>query len=313
MQVWLSFAKADKSSGCYLSAFVPLRQNHNFLKNLCEFVSIRGFLGGTENMANIVFSMLLRFEGSQIKKSVNNMVKPSSFSRPDEKKKFVRDKFSAISGRYDLLNSMLSLQIDRYWRWKTTRLLRQFPSGPILDLCAGTLPLALELTRQAGERRVLAVDFCEDMLRNGKKSLPDDDRKNRIFPVCGDGEEIPAPTDTFYGCTVAFGVRNLARTLQGLQEMYRVLRPGGKLLILEFSRPTNPVIKPIYSLYLNKILPFVAGLVSGDKEAYEYLASSIAAFYEPEELLSMMRQAGFTSVRRKPLTFGIVSIYIGRK
>ncbi len=95
--------------------------------------------------------------------------------------------------------------------------------------------------------------------------------------------------------------------------MYRVLRPGGKLLILEFSRPTNPVVKPIYSLYLNKILPFVAGLVSGDKEAYQYLASSIAAFYEPEELLAMMRQAGFTSVRRKPLTFGIVSIYIGRK
>ncbi len=241
------------------------------------------------------------------------MVEPSSFSKPDDKKKFVRDKFSAISGRYDLLNSLLSMQIDRYWRWKTTRLLAEFPAGPVLDLCAGTLPLSLELTRQAKKRQVLSVDFCEDMLRAGKKALPEDDRKERIFPVCGDGEEIPAPSDTFHGCTVAFGVRNLARTQQGLNEMHRVLRVSGKLLILEFSRPTNFFIKPLYTFYLNKVLPFVAGLVSGDKEAYQYLASSIAAFYEPEELLSMMRQAGFSEVERKPLSFGIVSIYVGIK
>ena len=233
--------------------------------------------------------------------------------QPDEKKKFVQEKFSSISGKYDLLNSLLSMQIDKYWRWKTTRLLREFPGGQVLDLCAGTLPLSLELTRQAKKRRVLAVDFCEDMLRAGVKVLPKDDRKNRIFPVCGDGELIPAPADTFWGCTVAFGVRNLARTQQGLCEMYRVLKPTGKLLILEFSRPTNIIIKPIYWLYLNKILPAVAGMVSGDKEAYQYLASSIAAFYEPEELLSMMREAGFSHVERKPLTFGIVSIYIGVK
>jgi demethylmenaquinone methyltransferase/2-methoxy-6-polyprenyl-1,4-benzoquinol methylase len=241
------------------------------------------------------------------------MAAPASFNRPDEKKEYVRDKFSAISKRYDLLNNLLSMQIDRYWRWQTTRLLKDFPTGPVLDLCAGTLPLSLELTRQAGQRQVLAVDFCEDMLKRGIATLPDDERRERIFPVCGDGEEIPAPDNTFHGCTVAFGVRNLARTLQGLTEMHRVLRPGGKLLILEFSRPTNPVVRPLYFLYLNKILPFVAGLISGDKEAYEYLASSIAAFYEPGELLAMMRQAGFAQVERKPMTFGIVSLYIGRK
>ncbi|MDH3329357.1 MAG: class I SAM-dependent methyltransferase [Desulfobulbaceae bacterium] len=234
-------------------------------------------------------------------------------NKPEEKKKFVRDKFASISSRYDLLNSLLSFQIDRYWRWKTTRLLREFPDGAVLDLCAGTLPLSLELTRQAKMRHVLAVDFCEDMLRSGVKSLPDDQRKPRIFPVCGDGEQIPAASNTFWGCTVAFGVRNLSQTQQGLNEMYRVLKPGGKLLILEFSRPGNPIIKPLYNFYLNKVLPKVAGLVSGDKEAYEYLASSIAAFYEPEELLKMMRNAGFTSTQRRPLTFGIVSIYIGIK
>lgn len=234
-------------------------------------------------------------------------------SQPEEKKKFVRDKFASISPKYDLLNSLLSFQIDRYWRWKTTRLLREFPDGAVLDLCAGTLPLSLELTRQAKMRRVLAVDFCEDMLRSGVKSLPADQRKPRIFPVCGDGEQIPAPSNTFWGCTVAFGVRNLSKTQQGLNEMHRVLKPGGKLLILEFSRPANPIIKPLYTFYLNNVLPKVAGMVSGDKEAYEYLASSIAAFYEPEELLRMMRTAGFTSTERKPLTFGIVSIYIGIK
>jgi len=234
-------------------------------------------------------------------------------NQPEEKKKFVRDKFASISSRYDLLNSLLSFQVDRYWRWKTTRLLKKFPDGAVLDLCAGTLPLSLELTRQAENRRVLAVDFCEDMLRNGVQTLPDDHRKPRIFPVCGDGEEIPAPDLTFWGCTVAFGVRNLSRTQQGLNEMYRVLKPGGKLLILEFSRPKNPIIKPLYKFYLNKVLPKVAGMVSGDKEAYEYLASSIAAFYEPEELLNMMKKAGFSSTDREPLTFGIVTIYIGVK
>ena len=232
---------------------------------------------------------------------------------PEAKKQFVREKFSSISRSYDLLNSLLSLQIDRYWRWRTTRLLREFPGGWVLDLCAGTLPLSLELTRQAPHRKVLAVDFCEDMLRAGVRALPDDGRRERIFPVCGDGEVIPAPTASFWGCTVAFGVRNLSRTLEGLREMHRILRPGGRLLILEFSRPTNPVIKPVYTFYLNRVLPAVAGLISGDREAYQYLASSIAAFYEPADLMALMREAGFATVSRLPLTFGIVSVYMGIK
>ena len=232
---------------------------------------------------------------------------------PAAKKQFVREKFSSISRSYDLLNSLLSLQIDRYWRWRTTRLLGEFPGGWVLDLCAGTLPLSLELTRQAPHRKVLAVDFCEDMLRAGVRTLPDDGRCERIFPVCGDGEVIPAPTASFWGCTVAFGVRNLSRTLEGLREMHRILRPGGRLLILEFSRPTNPVIKPVYTFYLNRVLPAVAGLISGDREAYQYLASSIAAFYEPADLMALMREAGFATVSRLPLTFGIVSVYMGVK
>ena len=232
---------------------------------------------------------------------------------PEEKKKFVRDKFASISNRYDLLNSVLSMQVDRYWRWVTTRELREYPQGVILDLCAGTLPLSLELTRQAPARQVLAVDFCEDMLKSGISSMPDDNRRQRIAAVCGDGEEIPVATESVWGVTVAFGVRNLARTEKGISEMWRVLKPGGKLLILEFSRPRNPVFKPIYNFYLNRVLPKIAGLVSGDKEAYEYLASSIAEFYEPEELLAMIRRAGFVKYYCRPLTMGVVTIYVGVK
>ena len=232
---------------------------------------------------------------------------------PDEKKKFVREKFSSISKKYDLLNSVLSLQIDRYWRWVTTRELGQFQEGAVLDLCAGTLPLSLELARQAPKRKVVSIDFCEDMLRAGIATLPKDERRQRIFPVCGDGEAISARDNSFYGCTVAFGVRNLSRTEKGIGEMHRVLKEGGKLLILEFSRPKTPVIKQLYNFYLNRVLPKIAGLVSGDKEAYEYLASSIAKFYEPEELMSMMRRVGFSRVFARPLTFGIVTLYVGVK
>ncbi|WP_417909872.1 ubiquinone/menaquinone biosynthesis methyltransferase [Candidatus Electronema sp. PJ] len=231
----------------------------------------------------------------------------------DKKKEYVREIFSAVSHKYDLLNSLLSLLFDRCWRWRTVRLLRDFPSGPVLDLCAGTMPLSLELTRQAKERTVLAVDFCEGMLRAGLRNLPIDQRAARIFPVCGDGEYIPAPSNTFWGCTVGFGVRNLADTRQGLAEMHRVLRPGGRLLILELSRPANPLVKPIYNCYLHYMLPRIASLCAGHRQAYEYLASSIASFYEPTELLAMMRETGFANVQRRQLSLGIVSIYIGNK
>ena len=231
----------------------------------------------------------------------------------EEKKRFVRDKFASISKDYDFLNSLLSMKVDLYWRWVTTRELKEFPEGAILDLCAGTLPLSLELTRQAPARNVVAIDFCEDMLKSGLKTLPDDERRDRITAVCGDGEEIPAASEKFWGVTVAFGVRNLARTEKGLAEMWRVLKPGGKLLILEFSRPRNAFFKPIYNFYLNRVLPKIAGLVSGDKEAYEYLASSIAKFYEPEDLLAMMKAAGFSRQYCRPLTMGIVTLYVGIK
>ncbi len=229
--------------------------------------------------------------------------------KENKKKHFVKDKFSSVSPRYDLLNSLLSCYVDHYWRRIAARELAGFSSGPILDLCAGTLPLSLELVRQHG-CQVAAVDFCYDMLRFGANRTKGTEGINII---CGDGEELPLPERAFQGITVAFGVRNLGNLERGLKEMFRVLRYGGKLVILEFSRPQNPVFRPIYRFYLHNILPLTAGIISGDKEAYKYLAESIDAFPAPEMVAELMKRAGFTQVRHWPLTMGIVTIYTARR
>ena len=236
----------------------------------------------------------------------------ANLPQPEAKKQFVREKFAAISPHYDFLNSLLSLRIDSLWRRRVARLFQDVSGGWMLDLCAGTLPLSLALARKT-PARILAVDFCADMLRAGLARLPGDEVAGRIHPVCGDGEQLPVATASCAGCTIAFGIRNLSHADRGLAEMHRILRPGGRLVILEFSRPANPVVKPVYNFYLNTVLPAVAGRISGDRDAYRYLAASIAAFHEPETLMAMMRQAGFAGVRRVPLTFGIVSLYIGEK
>ena len=230
-----------------------------------------------------------------------------------ERKDYVRALFCMVSQRYDLLNSVLSLLLDRYWRWQTVQLLRDYPSGPVLDLCAGTMPLSRALIRACPERTVLAVDFCETMLRTGLQPRSRSGHRERIYPVCGDGEEIPAPSNTFCGCTVGFGLRNLTQTRQGLAEIHRVLRPGARLLVLELSRPQQPLVRTLYNCYLHQILPRLAGLYSGYREAYEYLARSVAAFYPPEELLALLQESGFHSVEQRQLSLGIVSIYIGHK
>ena len=230
----------------------------------------------------------------------------------EERKEYVRRTFASISHRYDFLNALLSLLLDRCWRWRTARLLRDIPEGPVLDLCAGTLSLSGEIARQAPDRNIYSLDFCESMLKAGMKNLRDDPRSAKIFPVCGDGEAIPVSENVFSGCAVAFGVRNLVNRQQGLAEIHRVLQPGGRLLILEFSRPTNIFVKPFYRFYLHHIMPRIAGVCTS-KKAYEYLAQSIASFYEPEELLAMMQETGFAEAERRPLTLGIVSIYTGIK
>lgn len=229
----------------------------------------------------------------------------------EAKKDFVQQKFSSVTPKYDFLNTLLSLYIDHYWRKRAAALLKD-QDGPILDICAGTLPLSLEIVRQK-RRKVVALDFCFDMLKYGRDRLKNNSAKESILPLCGDGEMLPLPDNTFTGITAAFGVRNLTDLSRGLEEMYRVLKPGGVASILEFSRPSNPVFSRLYRFYLHRILPNLAGMISGDKEAYTYLADSIEGFYSQKQVCTMMKRAGFVNVQYKPLTLGIVTIYSGNR
>ncbi len=231
--------------------------------------------------------------------------------KESEKKAYVREKFSRVTRRYDLVNTLGSFGIDHWWRYEAVKELSRYP-GPILDLCAGTLPLAKEIVRQR-PRLVVALDICLDMLAYGLKRLETHPASVFIRPICADGEKLPFPDGVFWGETVAFGVRNLAHLEQGLAEMYRVLRPGGKAVILEFSRPSAPIFAPVYRFYLNRILSKIGGWLTGDEEAYKYLARSIAAFPSPEEFATLMRKVGFKEVSFRSLTLKVVTLYTGVK
>lgn len=231
----------------------------------------------------------------------------------EEKKVFVEKKFASITSRYDLLNSLLSLHIDRYWRWLAARELDGFDGAPVLDLCAGTLPSSRAVAGRKPGEYILSLDICREMLFYGKNRPDSEKFYPYIIPACADGEEIPCKENTFSGIIVAFGVRNLSNIDRGLTEMYRVLRPGGKLVILEFSRPENPLVRPLYFFYLMRILPVIGGWVSGDQEAYRYLASSIRLFCTPRELVRKMEAVGYIRTKIRPVTAGIVTIYTGEK
>ncbi|MCD4733259.1 ubiquinone/menaquinone biosynthesis methyltransferase [bacterium] len=223
---------------------------------------------------------------------------------------FIQQSFSNIANRYDSLNSLLSFGLDRYWRWQTVRELRSAPPGEFLDLCGGTMPLALALTRRYPKRQVVCLDFCAEMLHAGLKK-PEIASSQRLLPLCGDAQELPFADDGFAGITVGFGVRNLSDLHRGIREMRRILRPGGRLVILEFSRPDNPFFKPLYGFYKNLLLPVIAGVLSGDREAYAYLASSIEGFLPQNKLLRVLTECGFAGVKARPLSLGIVTVYTG--
>jgi demethylmenaquinone methyltransferase / 2-methoxy-6-polyprenyl-1,4-benzoquinol methylase len=229
-----------------------------------------------------------------------------------DKRGYVRAMFSQIAPRYDFLNHLLSFNIDRGWRRRAIATLawRRNPQGLYLDLCAGTLDLAAELAGQPGfAGRVIGADFAEPMLRLGAEKT----RGWRIHPVASDALALPIPSDSCSGAIVGFGVRNLADLDAGLREVWRVLKPGGQFVILEFTTPPSALIRAGYSLYNNHLLPKIAGAISGNRVAYEYLAQSIENFPAAPQLGERMRGAGFTDVRWELLTFGVVAIHAGIK
>ena len=230
----------------------------------------------------------------------------------DEKAAHVRRMFASIAPRYDLLNHLLSLNVDRLWRRRAVDRLRweRSPRGVFLDNCAGTLDLATELARRAGfGGRVIGSDFTFQMLRGGAHKL----RDLPVHPICADALALPYRTGAFAGATVGFGVRNLADLDAGLREMARVLKPGARLVILEFTTPAWQPFRALYLLYFLRVLPLIGRLVSSHGSAYSYLPESVLRFPEPDALAERMSRAGFTGVGWSRLTGGIVALHWGER
>jgi demethylmenaquinone methyltransferase/2-methoxy-6-polyprenyl-1,4-benzoquinol methylase len=230
----------------------------------------------------------------------------------------VRRMFGEIAGRYDFLNHLLSLNTDRYWRWRTVRKVPPRDSRPILDVCSGTGDLALAYDRAAGRAGldipITAADFCPQMLAIGRRKAERAGAADRVQFVEADTQKLPFPDSHFQIVCVAFGLRNVADTDRGLAEMARVCGCGGRVAVLEFSMPRRQPLRAAYGVYFRHVLPRVGQLVSRNgSAAYAYLPASVGEFPQGEALAERLRGAGLIDVRFTPLTFGIATLYVGTK
>ena len=229
-----------------------------------------------------------------------------------EKRAYVRQIFSEIAPRYDLLNHVLSLNIDRGWRRKAIAELglERNPRGTYLDLCAGTMDVSVALAHTSGfSGRIVSADFAEPMLRAGKSKTIG----TRIAPVTADALELPLASGSIAGAIVSFGIRNVAGLDNSLVEVARVLEPRGRFVILEFSTPSSSLLNAAYQQYFKHVLPRIGGFISGHPTAYRYLPESVANFPTGDDLARRMQAAGFSKVRWRPLTFGVVAIHVGER
>ncbi|MCS7081971.1 MAG: bifunctional demethylmenaquinone methyltransferase/2-methoxy-6-polyprenyl-1,4-benzoquinol methylase UbiE [Bacteroidetes bacterium] len=225
------------------------------------------------------------------------------------KKDYVRALFNAIAHRYDLLNSLLSLGLDRYWRWRAIRWLASERPRTILDAATGTAELAIAAARLRSVERIVGVDIAEAMLERGRHKVNRLGLKERILLQRADSEALPFPDGLFDAAMVAFGVRNFENLDQGLRELRRVVRPGGVVLILEFARSRLPGFRTLFGFYFHHLLPRLGSWVSGHPEAYRYLPESVARFPEDLEFVSRLQKAGFRRISWRRLTFGVCALY----
>ncbi len=228
------------------------------------------------------------------------------------KKKYVSRMFTGLSGNYDLVNSICSLFIDHTWRIAAVKALGKDSEGRVLDLCAGTLPLSVAFLKRA-RGTIVAIDISEGMLRTGICRFQGKFDPARLGAACGDGELLPLKDESCDGAMVAFGIRNLADLDRGFLELFRVMKPGTRLVILEFAKPTNPMFAYSYRIYLKWILVTVGTFLTRDRSAYKYLVRSIEAFPPPEEVAGRLRKTGFKHISLTPLTGGIVTLYKAEK
>ena len=231
------------------------------------------------------------------------------FLHPDS----IRKLFDTIAPTYDFLNHLLSLRRDFYWRKMAVRELKGF-EGWILDIATGTGDVAIEIVYQIGhKRKVFGLDFSEPMIRRAYRKLLKKGFSQRIALSLGDALSLPFRENTFTASMIAFGLRNIVKKEQALAEMVRVIKEDGKVIILEFTFPKKGWMRRLYPIYFEKILPWIGGLISGDREAYAYLPESVHHFRYAENYEEMMRKAGLKNVSSRPLTGGIASIISGMK
>lgn len=228
-----------------------------------------------------------------------------------DKRQYVQRMFSEIAPRYDLLNHLLSFNVDRSWRRRAIAALawERAPSGTYLDLCAGTLDVSLALATQPRfSGHVLGADFAEPMLRAGASKVG-----QMVSPVVADALDLPLQARSVDGAIVAFGIRNVADLDQGLAEAFRVLKPGARFVILEFSTPSSPMIRAGYHAYFHHVLPTIGAAISGHGSAYRYLPDSVAHFPSAGDLAERMRAVGFGQVTWEAFTFGVAALHVGQR
>ena len=241
----------------------------------------------------------------------HDKIKP--FSEQGEKKQQVAQMFDAIAPRYDFMNRFLSAGIDRIWRKKAILELVECRPLHLLDVATGTADMAIKASKILVPRKIIGIDISPKMLEIGRKKVETEMLTDRIELVEGDSETIKFNTNSFDAVMVAFGVRNFEHLEKGLSEILRVMRPGAKLVVLEFSRPQSLVIRKFYHLYMEQIAPFIAKLFRQNKKAYEYLNASARVFPERQQFTDILREVGFSDTYFKPLSFGICCIYCGQK
>ena len=239
---------------------------------------------------------------------------PKGTNSEEAASRWVRGMFGRVAGRYDLLNHLLSFNLDKRWRARTVERVADVlarPDAKVLDLCCGTGDVLLSLEARRGGGTVLGSDFCHPMLLEARRKIAAAQLRSPLFEA--DALALPLAPESLDLITVAFGFRNLTNYQRGLNELERVLKPGGVLAVLEFSQPTNRFFGALYGFFSRRVLPFVGGLISGSREAYSYLPESIRKFPGAEDLARQMRDAGFSSVEFERLTFGAVALHLGRK
>jgi len=243
---------------------------------------------------------------------------PASKVVPDtasnlSKKAQVAELFNNIAGRYDFLNHFLSLGIDKGWRKKAIAEVAMIKPNTILDVATGTGDMAIAAAQKMQPKRIVGVDISEGMMEVGRKKIADLNLQQLITLKTGDSEAMPFANGEFDAIMCAYGARNFEHLEAGLTEMCRVLRPGGKLVILEFSHPTAPIVKQLYQFYFRNILPLLGRLVSKHSRAYTYLPESVMAFPEGKKFCEILEQCGFKSAKARPLTLGVTTLYTAEK